>query len=305
MRRGLWSACLVLGLMAAATTTQDADAGSRARRPVRIAQAGATPKRTSVASLIQKARGLFEDQAYEESIQILSGVVLRSDASKDERVLAYQILAFNHIALGRNEEADAAVRAIFVLDESFKLPDTESPRFREFFEKTRKAWEAEGKPGKIIDGAGTARNVLVKHQAPAQIDAGTELKVEGTIDDPDVRVEKVTLYYRGGGNAKDKFIELSLAYSMGAFRGVIPSASVVAPVVEYYVLALDKDGLPIAARGDADSPIRVVVPEGTKVIESPWFWVPIGVAVVGTAVLAGVLATQLGTESTIKINVTE
>ena len=45
-------------------------------------------------------------------------------------------------------------------------------------------------------------------------------------------------------------------------------------------------GLPLASRGDAAAPLRIVVPEPPKssVISSPALWVPIGVVVVGAAV---------------------
>jgi hypothetical protein len=270
----------------------------------RVAQGTPAPKRSTVASLIQRAQAMFDDQKYEESIQTLSGVVVRSDASKEERIEGHKLLAFNHIALGNTEAADALIRAIYVADEAFELPKTESPKFREFFDKTKKAWEAEGKPGQATGEKPIEKPIVVKHTPAAQVEKGSIVSIEGTVEDPDVRVEKVELFYRTG--AKGKFVELSLAYSMGGFRGQIPAAAVEPPLVEYYVLAIDKAGLPVATRGDADTPLRLAVPdEGTSVIESPWFWVPIGVAVVGGAVLTAVLVTQLGQESTVKVNVRE
>lgn len=278
------------------------------RRPVRVAQAGApAPKRSTVASVLDKGRDLYDDARYEESIQTLSGVVVRADTTRTERLDAYKLLAFNNIALGKNEEADAFVRAIYVIEETFALPETESPRFRDFFDKAKKSWEADGKPGKAPDGGGGTTQeskVAVKHAPATQVESGTVLKIEGKIEDPDVVVEKVELYFRGG--AKGKFIEKSLAYSMGSFRGEIPASSVSPPLVEYYVLAIDKAGLPVASRGDADTPLRVVVPEeSTSVIESPWFWIPIGAVVVTGVVLGAVLGTQLGSESTVRVNVSE
>ncbi len=299
---------LGLSLVCAFVALAPSDADARPRRPqksVRVAQPAAPAKRSSVASLISRAQEMFDDSRYEESIQTLSGVVVRSDASKQERLDAHKLLAFNHIALGNTEAADALVRAIFVTDEAFELPKGESPKFRDFFEKAKKAWEAEGKPGKSSSGdVAEAKPVVVKHAPPAQVEKGSTVAIEGTIEDPDVRVEKVALFHRTG--AKGKFVEKVLVYSMGAFRGQIPPAAVEPPLVEYYVLALDKAGVPVSSRGDADAPLRIAVPEeGASVIESPWFWVPIGVAVVGGAVLTAVLVTQLGTESTVRVRVTE
>lgn len=301
------SSIVAAACLASVATSALTPAEAAPRKPVRVAQAAApAAKRSTVASVLEKGRDLYDDARYEESIQALSGVVVRSEATKEERLEAYKLLAFNNIALAKNDEADAFVRALYVLDETFELPKSESPRFREFFEKAKKAWEAEGKPGKGADGAAVeSKNVAVKHTPAAQIESGTALKIEGTIDDPEVVVEKVQLFYRSG--ASGKFSAKSLAYSMGAFRGEIPSSAVTPPLVEYYVLALDKAGLPLSSRGDADGPLRVVVPEESKsVIESPWFWIPIGAVVVTGVVLGAVLGTQLGgSESTVRVNVRE
>jgi hypothetical protein len=261
-----------------------------------------------VKSLIDKAREMFDDQRYEESIQTLSGVLVRSGTSRTERIEVYKLLAFNYLTLGRTEEADAAARAIFVLDEAFEVPKTESPKFREFFEKARKAWEDEGKPGKEPEGEPqkTLGTITIKYSAPAQVTPGSVVKIEGTVTDPDVRVENVELYYRSG--SQGKFAQKTLAYSMGGFRGDIPAAAVNPPLVEFYIQAVDKTGLPIASRGDADGPLRIAVPEESSLMwyEHPGFWVPVGLAV-AAAIVVPVVVTQVGgaSESTVRINVRE
>jgi hypothetical protein len=281
---------------------------------VRVAQNGPAPaKGSTVRTLIDRAQEMFDDQRYEESIQTLSGALVRPGASTAERTEVLKLLAFNHIALTHNDEADAAVRALLVLDDSYELPKNTSPRFRDFFSNAKKKWEDEGKPGKATDsGSAPAapKPVTIKHAPPAEGEADTIVPVEGTIDDPDSRVAKVELFYRAG--AKGTFTEKSLAYSMGSFRGQIPETAVLPPLVEYYLLASDSAGLPVASRGDVDAPLRIaILEESEDVIESPWFWIPLPVAVVGGAVLTGVLVTQLGGEdpgtptSTIHINVGE
>ena len=304
-----WRPSIALATMGALllTLTVAPPAEAKTRwRPKKIAQAAPAQKRASVSALMKKATDQFDDAEYEESIQTLSGVVVRADSTREEKIAAYRLLATNHIALSRSEEADAAVRAIYVLDPVFELPTSESPKFRDFFTKSKEAWEAEGRPGLRVDGEGDpeAKAVVIKHLSPAQGEAEVAVAIDGTIEDPDVRVETVELYFRSG--SEGKFTEVSLAYSMGSFRGEIPAASVTPPLVEYYVLTKDKAGLPVASRGDSDTPLRVAIPdEGTSVVESPWFWIPIGVTVVGGAVLTAVLVTQLGSESTVRISVKE
>jgi hypothetical protein len=245
--------------------------------------------KTSSTSLIQRGSELFDDQAYEESIQTLSAALVRPGASQQEKIETYRLLAYNFIILKRADEADAAVRGILVLDEKFSLPPTESPRFRDFFEATRKKWEQEGKPGRAEVGTPLAppKAIEMKHSSPAEVPPDTTIKLTGTVEDPEARVRGVQLAYRTG--AKGKFVTVAATYTLGQFRTQIPAIAVQPPLVEYYLQAIDKGGLPLASRGDAATPLRIAVPAPSGgVLTSPWFWVPVGVVVVG-----GVVATAL------------
>jgi hypothetical protein len=79
------------------------------------------------------------------------------------------------------------------------------------------------------------------------------------------------------------------------------------PLVEYYLLAVDQTGLPLASRGDAAAPLRIAIPapEGGSVFASPWFWVPVGVAVVGGAIATAIIVSNASSTSTVSIRVTE
>lgn len=261
-------------------------------------------QKSSVTSLIQRGLDLFDDQQYEESIQTLSAALLRPGTSTKEKIEIYRLLAYNYITLKRTEEADAAVRGLLVLDESFRLPPSESPRFRDFFDATRAKWESEGKPGKDEGASSASSAAKILHSSPAQTSAGTIVKLTGTVEDPDDDVRGVELAYRAGN--KGRFVTVAATYSLGQFRAQIPAKSVKPPLVEYYLQAIDKGGLPVASRGDAATPLRIAVPDSGGVLKSPWFWVPVGVTVVGGAVLTAVLVTMnTGKTSTVTINVRE
>jgi hypothetical protein len=251
-------------------------------------EAPASAQGKTTTTLIQRGGSLFEDQQYEESIQTLSAALLRPGLSEAEKIETYRLLAYNYIILKRTEEADAAVRGLLVLNESFALPPTESPRFRDFFDSTRKKWGEEGKPGKAAVGLPPAQEkpIRMEHASPAQTPAGATFKLVGTITDPDARVRGVQLAYRTGSTGK--FVTVAGTYSLGQFRTQIPGVAVKPPLIEYYLQAVDKGGLPLTSRGDAAAPLRVVVPGG-GVFTSPFFWVPVGVVVVGGAVLTAVL----------------
>lgn len=270
-----------------------------------VAHAQASQK-GGVTTLIQRAAELFDDQQYEESIQTLSAALLRPGSSIKEKTEIYRLLAYNYITLKRAEEADAAVRGLYVLDESFSLPANESPRFREFFDATKKKWIEEGKPGKAgSTGSEPAATNAIKitHASPAEVPPGTQIKLSGSIDDPNGRVRGVQLAYRAG--AKGKFVIVAGTYTLGKFNAQIPAKEVKSPLVEYYLEAVDNGGLPIASRGDAAAPLRIVVPEPQKssIFSSAAFWVPVGVVVVGVAVGVPVGVALLSQKNTATVKV--
>lgn len=267
----------------------------------------------STAALIQRGGDLFEDQQYEESIQTLSAALVHPGSSLPERIEIYRLLAYNFIILKRSDEADAAVRGLLVLDGGFSLPPTESPRFRDFFDATRKQWEEEGKPGAVVEGEKAApKPVRLVHASPAEAPPGIGVKLTGTIEDEDARVRGVQLAYRAG--AKGRFVTVPVTITLGSFRAQIPTMSVKPPLVEYYLQAVDQGGLPIASRGDATAPLRIAVPAPVpapangSALTSPWFWVPVGVVVIGSAVATAIILSSGGDPSptsTVSVRVTE
>ncbi|HEX8794390.1 MAG TPA: hypothetical protein VF765_25775 [Polyangiaceae bacterium] len=244
---------------------------------------GAQPSR----DLVQRGRDLYEDQRYEESIQTLSGALVRPGNTRAQRIEIYRLLAFDYIILGRKDEADAAVRALLSLQPDFELPKNESPRFRDFFASTRARWEAEGRPGLVTEQT-APRPVSLKHASPSEAKADEEIPLAAQLDDPDHRVAGVALFYRTGSSGKYAETAARVDPADGAVRASIPPSAVSAPYVAYYLLARDKSGLPLASSGDADAPLRIPVPEKSAGWVLP---VAIGGGVLGAAgIVVGSLA---------------
>lgn len=265
-----------------------------------LAQKGAQ----NVAALIKKGENFFDDQRYEESTQTLSAALLRPDISKAQKLEVFKLLAFNYILLGKKEEADGAVRGLLVTDESFELPANESPRFRDFFAESRKHWVDEGRPGKQSESTDVKKvSAKIRHASPAQVSKGSSVTLSGDIDDAEGAVSQVRLYYRQGSS--DKFVATKVEYAMRKFSVEIPGSSVKPPLVEYYLEALDENGLPIATRGDAESPLRIAVPDSGGVLTSPWFWVPVSVAVVAAVVIPVVILSTRTSTADVTVTVTE
>ncbi len=245
--------------------------------------------------LIARGRQLFDDQQYEESIQSLSGALVRPSNTKAQKIEIYRLLALNYITLGRKEEAESAVRGLLSLEPEYTMPQTESPRFRDFFAAVRQKWEAEGRPGLVKETEAPPAPVVMHHNSPSEAQSSTQVDLTARLDDPQGRVVSVKLFYRTGSHGK--FDEADATVDKADVRATIPKESVKPPIVEYYLQGFDKGGLPIVSRGDAGAPLRIPVPEASK------GWVlPVAIgggvlaagAVVGVLLLAGVFKGSSG-----------
>jgi hypothetical protein len=221
------------------------------------------PSGAHAVTLIDRGRELFEDQRYEESIQVLSGALVRPNSTKEQRLEMYHLLALDHITLGDDDEADSFVRALLALRPDYELAASESPRFREFFARVRQQWEAEGRPG-ILGDESAQRPVQLRHRSPSSATREAGVLLTAQVDDPDHRVTSVKLYFRVGTTGK--FSEETTQYdaAAGSVRGRFPASAVRPPFVTYYLLAKDKNGVPLASSGDADAPLRLPVPDADK-----------------------------------------
>jgi hypothetical protein len=281
---------LLLGMLLAASLT--------AWAPVARAQDD------SAKALTKKGQDLFDEQRYEESIQTLSAVVARKDIPSKRRIAALKLLAYNHIVLGNLGQAKGVAWSIYAEDEKYELGEEESPRFREFFEKHKETWVEAGKPGQSTSAK--AVDVKIKHSPPAEAEAGLAISLSGVVEDPDANVARLRVYYRTGTDGKFEFSPVK--FTMRKFTVDIPADYVSSPTVEYYIQALDQNGLPVATKGDAEAPLRVRIPgdEGGSIITSPFLWVPVGLAVVAAVVIPiAVVFASASTESTVSINVYE
>jgi hypothetical protein len=245
------------------------------------------PGHRDAADLIQRGRELFEDQRYEESVQTLSGALVRPNTTREQKIETYRLLALDQITLKEAEEAESFVRALLALDPSYEMPKTESPRFRDFFSAVKVKWEAEGRPGLLTD-QNAPKAVVLRHRSPADAKPQAGIVLTARVEDPEGRVTAVKVFFRGGSSGK--FAEETMQYDAvaGSVRGIFPASAVRPPFVTYYLLAQDKNGLPVASTGDADAPLRIPVPDEEKRWVLP---VVIGGGIIGVAgIVVGTLA---------------
>lgn len=239
--------------------------------------------------LIERGIGEYEDVRFEEALQTFSAALVRAGNTSEDLATIYRYLALTYLALRRNEEATGAYRSLLGLRPDFEPGSDVSPRFREFFASVRTQWEADGRPGLPAPAP-----VEIEHTSPPQADRGNEVELMATLGDPDGRVASLVLAYRQGTNAVFTRVDCSRS-AAGVYTATVPADAVSPPLVEYYFEALDSNGLPVAALGDVEAPLRIAVPApGGDIVSEPLFWVGIGGGVVVAAVAIG-LGVYFGT----------
>jgi hypothetical protein len=126
--------------------------------------------------------------------------------------------------------------------------------------------------------------VTIEHVSPAQQTRSTALELTATLTDPDRRSAGLVLAWRSGSHGL--FHRANAENRSGTFAAMVPASDVRPPVVEYYLEAVDENGIAVTARGDAYAPLRVVVPqeESPSVFTRWWFWTGAAVIVAGVAV---------------------
>lgn len=234
--------------------------------------------------LVARGQALFEDQRYEESIQTLSAALLRPNNTTEQKVDVYRLLALNYITLDRKEEADSTIRGLLVVQPDYQLPASESPRFRDFFKTSRAKWEAEGRPGIVVEKP-PPRPTVLRHGSPSSADKDKTIDLRARLEDPDHRAGSVKLFYRTG--TQGEFSEADATIDGESVTLQIPGAAVKPPVIDYFIEVRTPDDSVLLSRGDAQAPLRIAVPDGGSGWVLP---VAIGGGLLGAAAIVGGLA---------------
>ena len=95
---------------------------------------GCLPGAAQAQDALSRAKGFYESADYEEALQLLETL---KGKSPNTEVAAYQVFCL--VALGRKDEARAAIEAIVRTNPLFRPSDAQvSPRIRTFFEDVRR-----------------------------------------------------------------------------------------------------------------------------------------------------------------------
>ncbi len=249
-------------------------------------------------ALLREGLELFEQVEYERAVEVLSAALLEQGNSAEELTMIYQTLGTLYVYLGRENEAEAALRRLCCAAPEFHFDEYASPRIREVYERVRTQWIEAGRPCESRPTE-VATPVTMDHVSPGASEEGESLEMTVTLEDPDLRVATVLLFYRASGESGFNQATASMVQP-GSFTATIPGDAVQPPAAEYYLEARDDEGEALAAQGTSRAPLRVPVQEPGdgrgSVVRTWWFWTIIGGAVVATALGLG-LGLGLGGES--------
>jgi len=238
--------------------------------------------------LLRQGLDLFEAVEYERAVEVLSAALLEQGNSTEELVMIYRTLGTLYVYLGRESEAQAALRRLLCEAPDFQFDAYASPQIREVFDAVRTSWIEAGRPCEARPGP-AATPVTMDHESPGIASPDEAMEMVVTVADPELRVASVVLHFRASGESGFNDAAAAMVRP-GSFTATIPGDAVRAPAAEYYLEALDDQGQALAALGTARAPLRVPVRQETErrsIVRTWWFWTIVGGAVVVTGLGLG------------------
>jgi hypothetical protein len=287
--------CLALGLYNSTLVTAFTVAGRFAALSFTfvlvVISVGGSTERSARAENdpIREGVAAYDALEYEKAIALLDAVLGTAHAeslTKPEKILVLRTLALAQFALGHEPETRAAFERLLRVDPGQQLDRRLAPRLRVLFEETRAKVATQPVAPRTPDGL----LPIEANTLPAIGRDGAPLTLR--VPESARAAPMLTLYHRSGGARAFSRVEAH-RLDKGGYEVTVPGALVHPPTFEYYLVLLDRGGVPVAGAGSLGDPVRIPVQAQHKpVYKKAWFWGTIvGVAAAGA--LAAALAVTL------------
>jgi hypothetical protein len=262
---------LALTALLVCTTPADAPLVGRlsSPAPLVLTLASSTP-----ASLLE-ARKLGEALRYEEAVVEYQRYLAVPERPLKERAAALMELAFIHLVLGDQPNADARALEAFELDPKFAVGPAAPGKQVDFVERQRKVFLAR------------ARLEL----DPRESDPPFVVRVK--VLDPDRKIARVLLRHALGASGPFYSTEMSCAGEGDSCSAAIPPPKGADRFTAwYFVEGLDAKQVSVARVAAPDSALQLTVVDQRAWYSSPVVWGVAGAALVGIATVIYFLAPQ-------------
>jgi len=234
--------------------------------------------------------------SYPDAIAQATTLLARTDLSAAERNTGLELLATAQIANQDPAAASATLRTLYARDPGFRLTDADaSPPVISAFARAREAHPE-------------AIRVTLSHSSPGTLPRRESPTITVHLLDGVDAVDEVRLAYRHAGDAGYSRVVLDHRPD-GSFVGRIPVIGAGdQPIdVAYYLVAVSPSGSELGRLGSEAQPLALRIPSdaprtssvtfdpsrdappapaqgGGDVTSEPWFWILLGVVVVGAGV---------------------
>jgi hypothetical protein len=275
-RLSAWSAVLVLSCSLVAGT----------------ARAQSVPVDAEIAAIREQV--LYA--SYPDAIAQAQALLARTDLTAAQRNTGLELLGVAQIADQQPDAARATLALLYSRDPGFRLTDADaSPPVVSAFARAREAHPA-------------AVRVTLGHSSPGTLPHRESPTIRVDLLDGADAVDEVRLAYRHAGDPGYSRVVLA-RHADGSFVGRIPVVGAADQAMDeaYYLSAVSPSGSELAHLGSEAQPLALRIPgetggapqvsfdpatdappaRGGDVTGEPWFWILLGVVVVGAGVGVG------------------
>lgn len=267
-----------------------------------LALAGPAAAQESADQQLGSVRELVMYANYRAALPAVQTFLQRTDLTAQQRNAGLEVLAIVDLALRDEAGARQALSQLYSRDPGHRLSDPDaSPVVQSAFARAR-------------EGA-RAVAVTIEHTPPTLPRRVAPQIVARIVEGADA-VHEIRIAYRQRGETRWTNVQLGLEGAEARGRVPVTSDADAAFTIEYYLEAVAPSSTVLASTGSPEAPLAIEVPAAAPVVvaaaapieETPttpvaggdvtseaWFWVVLGVLVVGAGVGTGV-GVALGTQ---------
>lgn len=224
--------------------------------------------------VLTRARAQYSDQEYEKVIAIARTVVKGGRATVSQQVEAHELLGLSYLILGKQAHARAAFLQLLRLEPRHKLRDPSgSPKLKSFYDAVKASLPA-------------VRPTTLRLQPTGKAVAGLRLSITAVLTGLRWSGHLALLRWRRQGQLTWRSTPVALHQSSILRASLLLPESVSGYRLQYYMAIHDADGVQVVSAATAQQPRTLQVAGVTRsrpLVKRWWFWVAVGVVVVGGA----------------------